>query len=595
MIMRAGAKRFDLQTRLTYSDQRRSALVATQKPTLTTTGARWTQPLLPLVYGLALAACAQGGPRANQPSSFVLSVVGTNDLHGHIDHLAWFSGYLNNLREARKKDGAVVLLDGGDMFQGTLASNLGEGQVVVEAYNHLGYDAAAIGNHEFDFGPEGPAAAPLAAADDPRGALKARARQARFPFLTANVKEEATNRILQGKNISATAMFTRNGVTVGLIGVTTQDTARATLARNFAGLKISALASTIAQHASELRVRGAHVIIVAAHAGAACHDFSAPQDLRSCVGNKEIFDVAQALPPRLVDAIVAGHTHAGVAHEAAGIPIIEAHSYGRAFGRVDLVLDRKTKRVLRHRLFPPQDICADTRAGTCMTKAYEARPVQADQTLARLISRSLAHVKQVAERPLNSQALATIPRAYKVESALGNLFTDLMLAARPAAHVAITNGGGLRQDIPQGPMRYEHLYEAMPFDNTFATAEITAAQLADVFRRNLQSDKGILSVSGLRVRARCENNALEVRLLRDDGAPIAANKRLILLTTDFLATGGDGLLKGIKFNLEEMPPVRDEMGRVLAANPKDYDPQVLLDPSRPRLIYPAPRPVRCDL
>lgn len=546
------------------------------------------------MYGLALAACAQAGARADHHSNgFVLSVVGTNDLHGHIDHLAWFGGYVNNLRAARHTDGAVVLLDAGDMFQGTLASNLGEGQVVVDAYNLLGYDAAAIGNHEFDFGPEGPAAAPLSAHDDPRGALKARAKQARFAFLTANVKEETTNRILQGTNIAATAMFTRRGVKVGLIGVTTQDTARATLARNFSGLQISPLARTITDHARVLRGRGAHVVIVAAHAGAACHDVSSPQDLSSCVGNREIFDVAQALPTGLVDAIVAGHTHAAVAHEVAGIPIIEAHSYGRAFGRVDLILDRKTKRVLRHRLFPPQDICVDTRAGTCLTNAYEARAVQADETLARLISGSLAHVEKIAARPLHSRALAPIERAYKVESALGNLFTDLMLAARPAAHVAITNGGGLRQDIPQGPMLYEHLYEAMPFDNTFASAEITAAQLSDVFRRNLQSDKGILSVSGLRVRARCEGGALAVELLRDDESAIAANERLTLLTTDFLATGGDGLLAGIKFDLEAMPPVRDEMGRMLAAHPQVYDPKALFDASRPRLTYPAPRPVRC--
>ncbi|HEX7498679.1 MAG TPA: bifunctional metallophosphatase/5'-nucleotidase, partial [Polyangia bacterium] len=86
---------------------------------------------------------------AAPPSQVTISVVGTSDLHGHIAALPWLGGYLENLRKARKETGgAVVLLDAGDMFQGTLESNLAEGAPVVRAYNALGYSAAAIGNHE---------------------------------------------------------------------------------------------------------------------------------------------------------------------------------------------------------------------------------------------------------------------------------------------------------------------------------------------------------------------------------------------------------------------------------------------------------------
>ena len=85
-----------------------------------------------------------------------------------------------------------MLVDAGDMFQGTLESNLGEGAAVVRAYNALGYDAAALGNHEFDFGPVGPAPAPRTPADDARGALKARAAEAKFPLLVANIADAAS-------------------------------------------------------------------------------------------------------------------------------------------------------------------------------------------------------------------------------------------------------------------------------------------------------------------------------------------------------------------------------------------------------------------
>ena len=100
-----------------------------------------------------------GAPVTDAPVT--ISIVGTNDLHGHIEALPRIGGYIANLRRARARDGGgVVLLDAGDMFQGTLESNMNEGAAVVRAYNVLKYDAAAVGNHEFDFGPVGPATAP---------------------------------------------------------------------------------------------------------------------------------------------------------------------------------------------------------------------------------------------------------------------------------------------------------------------------------------------------------------------------------------------------------------------------------------------------
>ena len=137
---------------------------------------------------------ADGGAGAPGRDPLVtISIVGTNDLHGHIEALPRLGGYIANLRRARARDGGgVVLLDAGDMFQGTLESNMNEGAAVVRAYNALKYDAAAIGNHEFDFGPVGPATAPRAPGDDPRGALKARAAEAQFPFLAANLVDAAT-------------------------------------------------------------------------------------------------------------------------------------------------------------------------------------------------------------------------------------------------------------------------------------------------------------------------------------------------------------------------------------------------------------------
>src|SRR6266540_1195074 len=102
-------------------------------------------------WGTLFALSLVGLPASAQVKDEVtLSVVGTSDLHGHLAVLPWLSCYVENLRQRRQADGGgVLLLDAGDMFQGTLESNLGEGAPVVAAYNALGYTAVAIGNHEF--------------------------------------------------------------------------------------------------------------------------------------------------------------------------------------------------------------------------------------------------------------------------------------------------------------------------------------------------------------------------------------------------------------------------------------------------------------
>ena len=134
-----------------------------------------------VLFAAAILGCGERQPRsvATRPgTTTILSIVGTNDLHGGVlqrgdrGGLALLGGYVNNLRAARARDGgAVLLVDAGDMFQGTLESNLNEGASVIAAYNALGYAAAAVGNHDFDFGPVGPPSTSQQPSDDPRGAL----------------------------------------------------------------------------------------------------------------------------------------------------------------------------------------------------------------------------------------------------------------------------------------------------------------------------------------------------------------------------------------------------------------------------------------
>jgi 2',3'-cyclic-nucleotide 2'-phosphodiesterase (5'-nucleotidase family) len=571
------------------------------------------------------APAASPGParpsaEAAKPRRVSLTVIGTSDLHGHLDRLPILAGYLAVLRGSVGAD-AIVLLDGGDMFQGTIESNMNEGAAVIEAYGRLGYTAAAIGNHEFDFGPVGERAVP-AAGDDPRGALLARAGEARFPLLAANVLDAATGKRVDWPRLPASALVERAGVRVGVIGITTESTPRTTMSKNFAGLAIAPLAPTVAAEAAELRRRGADVVLVAAHAGGRCSKFDDPAVLDSCAPDQEIFQVARALPPGAVDVIVAGHTHAGVAHQVAGVAIVQSFANGVAFGRVDLVVE-PGRGVVSRRIHPPRFMCGESArdGGPCEPGEYEGRAVVADAQVAALVARPIAAAEELRERRLGVSLEGPIRRAHREESALGNLFADLMRAARPGADVAITNGGGLRADLPAGELTYGALYKAMPFDNRFARVRLTGEQLTRVIAANMVSESGIFSLSGVRVEAACRGGELVVSLRRENGRRVRPRDRIVLVTSDFLASGGDQMLADIDLpdgaiEFEEGEPIRDAIagalrarggtapgsprtpwnqaiGRLFAGGTLRGDDRRLYDPRAPRIALPGPRPLRC--
>ena len=113
---------------------------------------------------------------------------------------------------------------------------------------------------------------------------------------------------------------------------------------------------------------------------------------------------------------------------------------------------------------------------------------------------------------LGATATGVIEKGYEVESSQGNWLTDLMIVATPGAQIALTNGGGLRADIPAGDITYGGLYEAMPFDNRFAVVEVKGSHLRSMVSSNLQRGGAILSWGGLTAKARCKNNQLDVQI-----------------------------------------------------------------------------------
>jgi 2',3'-cyclic-nucleotide 2'-phosphodiesterase (5'-nucleotidase family) len=551
------------------------------------------------------SAPAHGAPLP-QRTAVTLSIVGTNDVHGALERLPLFAGFVANLRAARAADGGgVLLVDAGDMFQGTLESNLAEGADVVRAYNALGYAAAAVGNHEFDYGPVGPAATAATPQDDPRGALKARAREARFPFVVSNILDTATGARIAWPNMPASTLVEVAGIKVGIIGASTESTPFTTMPANFAGLKMAPPAPAITEQATALRAQGAQVIVATMHIGSSCKSFDQPEDASSCDKSQELFTLLAGLPRGTVDVIVAGHTHAVIAHRLDGVAVIESAASARAFGRVDLRIG-PDGRVTDVHIDKPHLLCAlDSRGNpvavaACAPGEYEGKPVVADPEIQQIADAAVARAGEHRQEKLGISLAKTITRSHATESAEGNWFCDLMLAARPEAQISLTNGGGLRADLPAGELTYGQLFEALPFDNRFAIVDITGGDLRKLVTSNLQHGGAFLSWGGVTAKARCKAGKLDVQI-RVAGKPLDDGARYKLATSDFLASGGDGVIGRLKLpdGAIRMTDaiIRDAVSDVLRG--WKGTPRAAIDPARlysaaaPRFDYEGKRPISC--
>jgi 5'-nucleotidase len=543
-----------------------------------------------------------------------VTVVGTTDLHGRVERTAAVLGHVNLLRANAKRDGgAVVLVDAGDMFQGTMESNLVEGQTVVTAYNALGYDGVAVGNHEFDFGPAGPLATPKTPSDDPQGALKLRAREAKYPFLAANILDEKTKAPVTWPNVKPSVLVEKKAgkakIKVGIIGLTTEDTKKTTSSLNTAGVIIAPLRDAVLREADALRKRGADLVVVTAHAGAKCSDMSNPDDASSCEQDAEIVKLAKELPQGLVDVIVAGHTHSEMAHVVNGIPIVIGWSNGRGFSRVDFDVDPKTHKATRLKVHRPRAVCADEKVDieACAPPEYEGQKVEVDAALLKQLGPFIKEARKMRDKHLGVTIVNGVKRAYSEESALGNLFADVMRDSatdvfKEPVDVAIMNGGGIREDLPAGALTYGAVFLMMPFDNRYALMHLKGSELKAMLASNLSFRKGgIFSVSGVKVDITCEGSKASVEITRPNGKRVADDEPITLATTDFLATGGDGALDGVKARkdgivMDEGDPVREHMARAFTKRGGTIDGKSaqLFDAKARRLrVVGAPDASRC--
>jgi 2',3'-cyclic-nucleotide 2'-phosphodiesterase (5'-nucleotidase family) len=239
-----------------------------------------------------------------------------------------------------------------------------------------------------------------------------------------------------------------------------------------------------------------------------------------------------------------------VAHIVNGVPITSVPDLGGQFGRTDLIVDPASRRVTDVRVFPPQPICMRTDPVTraCVAApggaavVYEGRAVTRSARVEAAMAPELSRVQALRNEPLGVATDTPIGRSAGPESALGNLFADALRDTLPGADVALSYGpgrGGLRTDLPSGPLTFGLVYDVFPFDNRVVRVRVTGSQLTRVLRDQLpqltDGRRGLLSVSGIHVAVVCEAGRPQVRLRRSSGGDVSPVDRLVVAATSYSA------------------------------------------------------------
>ena len=561
---------------------------------------------LPLVLLFLAVACSSVQP----PAPVHVVVVGTTDVHGwfngHVETppegglgLVWgglpvFASYVEALRA--ENDGRVVVVDSGDMFQGTLESNLFEGEAVVRSYNVIGYAAAAVGNHEFDFGPVGPAAIAREPGEDPLGALKRNAELAMFPLLSANMVEKSSGKTPDWSR--RTTIVRAGSVKIGIIGLSTPDTPNVTMASNVVSLEFTDPVPSVLHAAKELRAQGVDAVIVIAHMGGRCTDLEDTHATQSCDREQEVMEFMERIPPGTIDAFFAGHTHAQMRHYVNGTPTLQGAAYSREFSTLDLWIDGKAKRVTKSEMRPLTMICSWVYEGTetcdprsapkgakLVPRVFGGATIQPDARVVKVIEPYLRKVASKRDEKVGISTTARFTRDYAAESPLGNLIADAMRESS-SSDFALMNSGGIRSDLRAGELTYADIFSVSPFDNFPAVVTMTGAEIIETLRLTTSGARGIMQVSGLKYTVDANKDADKpmadrnrlVKVTLSDGTPLDPDKLYTVAMPDFIAMGGDGtqpVMQTIpreRLKISYLKPIRDALVDVLSRRPQPLAP-----------------------
>ena len=487
---------------------------------------------------MVLSGCASQAP--DRDKTYHLTVMHTNDHHGHFWHnsdgeygMAARKTVVDQIRrEVAAQGGYTLLLDGGDVNTGVPESDLQDAVPDFKGMNLLGYQAMAVGNHEFD---------------KPLSVLKMQRDLAQFPMLSANIYENGQRMFEPYK------VFNLGGLRVGVMGLTTEDTRKMALPDNVAHLEFRSPVQEAAKVVPELR-RQADVVIAATHMG----HYENGQH-----GNQAEGDVEMARAVSGIDLVVGGHTQNPACMKAEnvldrayvpGTPcqpdrqngawIVQAHEWGKYVGRADFEYRNGEFKLVNYTLIPINlKKPVKTADGKTTLVPYTHAIAENPEMLALLTP-----YQKFGQDKLEVQIGVTDARLEGDRKLVRSQPTNLgvligrAMMDKTRADLAIVNSGGVRDAIAAGPISYKDVLKVQPFGNTVCTVDLTGQELTDYLKAaaNMTPGSGAFpQFAGVDM----EVAAGQVSKVRLAGQALQANKTYRLTINNFQASGGDGYPK----------------------------------------------------
>lgn len=418
-----------------------------------------------------------------------------------IGGIAEMTTLIRNLRSTQPN---TFLFDAGDIFTGSLAK-LTQGALAFELMTSMGYDAMAIGNHEFEYGAD---------------ILAWQKNRAPFPVLGANMFYRGTDHPFA----QAHTIIERDGVRIGVIGIMGQDAATAIIPSFIAPLDVIDPAEAVRRSVAELRDQVDLIVLLTHQGKTAPMQTDAESDPRL---QRDIdADIALAGAVEGIDVLFAGHADAGtpapVVHPDTRTLIMQTYGQATHLGYLQLTLDGKTGGVKAHngRLIP-----------------VDAANLTPDPLVKAKLDAYRAAYPEI--QAVAGRSGARMNRRYIEESDVGNLFADIIREAA-GTDISFVHSGSLRKDLPEGEVTLADIIDIYPFVDEVVVLEMTGAQVAQVLEQSLTLERGIAQVSGLEVRYDL-SRPLGQRLISfaRGGKEVAAGDTLTVAAPGFLAEGGD--------------------------------------------------------
>ncbi len=499
---------------------------------------------------LGLLATAVSAQAADDDGILRLHLMWTNDMHGHIapepakfmnpEHPpplgggASAAGYIKEVRARAAAAGEeVLLMDVGDMFQGTPIGNKTRGTAVIEYYNAIGYRFAVPGNHDFDMGREN---------------NERLARLSQFPWICANLYEKSTGTYVDW--VQPTLMLDYQGIKIGVVGIITPGTAKMSFPDNIEGLEFLDMAETIPVHRDELREQGADLILLAIHEGlpydpkkgwkkiAGENDGNEADDMQGSrgsnysAGGMNLMKLVNVVPG--IDIAVGGHTHRGY-HEPWIDPMhhtmcFESFGNGSSIGHAILLIDRQTKTLLGYDKPHAQ--------GTLITLFEDELWPDAE------ITELIRPHHEAAEAEMNrviGRAAISMGRGGAGANLVANLVTDAMVEYFDA-DFSFQNGGGLRADIAGGDLTTRDIFSVLPFGNELDVVQMDGRMVRWIIERRVAGRSSGIHTGGAKIVVDMSRPDYDrVCLLELGGEPWDPDRIYKVVVTNFLMEGNSRL------------------------------------------------------